>query len=318
MKRLRVAVIVIALLLFCFAFWWNNGKGASNPSDTSEYTFTIKPYENVRDIASNLKNAGLIKDPIVFFLTIKQLGLDGKIQAGNFHLSPSMTADQIAQAFTHGTADTQILFTEGLRATEVDEILQKNISSYNPSWKNTLIANEGYLFPDTYSFPIHTSIDQIVSIMRDNFNKKYQEAAKGQTVTMSQHDAVILASIVEKEGRTDNEMKLVASVLENRLNIGMALQTDATIQYAIGYSPSKKTWWPEITGTDLNIDSPYNTYKNPGLPPTPISNPGLTALSAVLHPAVTDYLYYFTDPKGVTHFAKTLQEQNANIAKYSQ
>ncbi|MDE2025996.1 MAG: endolytic transglycosylase MltG [Patescibacteria group bacterium] len=318
MTRLRVTVIVIALLLFGFALWWNNGKSAVNPSNTTQIPFIIKPYENVRDIASNLKNAGLIKDPIIFFLTIRQLGLDGKIQAGNFHLSSSMTADQIAQALTHGTTDTQILFKEGLRATEIDEILQKNISTYDPSWKNALITNEGYLFPDTYSFPVQASIDQIIAIMRDNFNKKYLLATANQTVKMSQNDAVILASIVEKEGRTDDEMKLVASVLENRLDIGMALQTDATIQYALGYSAAKKTWWPQITGTDINIDSPYNTYKNPGLPPTPISNPGLTALSAVLHPANTNYMYYFTDPKGITHFAKTLQEQNINIAKYSQ
>lgn len=319
MTRLRVTVIVIALLLFGFALWWNNGKGAVNSSDTSSHTFIIKLHENVRDIAYDLKNAGLIKDPIVFFLTIRQLGLGDKIEAGNFHLSPSMTTDQIAQALTHGTTDTPpILFKEGLRATEIDEILQKNLASYDPSWKNTLIANEGYLFPDTYSFPEEATIDQVVSIMRNNFTTKYQQASAGQTVRLSQDDVVILASIVEKEGKSPDDMKKVASVIENRLNIGMALQTDATIQYAIGYSAAKKTWWPQITGTDLNIDSPYNTYKNPGLPPTPISNPGLTALTAVLHPANTDYLYYFTDPKGITHFAKTLQEQNANIAKFSQ
>jgi len=319
MTRLRVTVVIIALLLLGFAVWWNNGKGAVNLTDSSQHPFTITQYENIRDIAYNLKNAGLIKDPIVFFLTIRQLGLDGRIQAGNFHLSPSMTVDQIAQALTHGTTDTpQILFKEGLRATEIAEILQQNIPAYAPAWRDILITNEGYLFPDTYSFPLHATIDQIVSIMRDNFNKKYQQAAKNQTVKLSQNDVVILASIVEREGKSPQEMSTIASVLENRLDLGMALQTDATIQYAIGYSPVKKTWWPQITGADLTINSPYNTYKNPGLPPTPISNPGLTSLTAVLHPVNTDYLYYFTDPKGTTHFAKTLNEQNTNIQRYGE
>lgn len=318
MTRLRVTVVVIALLLLGFAIWWNNGKGPVNSSDTSQQLFIIKPQENIRDIAYNLKNAGLIKDPIVFFLSIRQLGLDGKIQAGNFHLSASMTADQVAQALTHGTTDIWITIPEGKRATEIAEILQQKIASYDTSWTQTLITNEGYLFPDTYNFPAQASIDAIISTMKSNFNQKYRTAAVNETTKLSQEDVVTLASIVEREGKSPEEMSLIASVLENRLDLGMALQTDATIQYAIGYSPVKKTWWPQITGTDLDINSPYNTYRNPGLPPTPISNPGITALKAVLHPAETSYLYYFTDPKGVTHFAKTLDEQNSNIAHYGE
>jgi UPF0755 protein len=318
MTRLRVTVVIIALLLLGFAMWWNNGKSAANPKDTTQQTFVIRPQENVRDIAYNLKNAGLIKDPIVFFLTIRQLGLDGKIQAGNFHLSASMTADQVAQALTHGTSDIWVTVPEGKRATEIAEILQQKIATYSLSWNATLVTNEGYLFPDTYNFPAQATLDQVVTTMKNNFNQKYQEASTNQTAKLSQADIVTLASIVEREGKSPQEMALVASVLENRLDLGMALQTDATIQYALGYSAAKKTWWPQITGTDINIISPYNTYRNPGLPPTPISNPGITALKAVLHPVATDYLYYFTDPKGVTHFAKTLDEQNANIARYGE
>ncbi len=318
MKRLRVTVIVIAVCLLLFALWWHNGKEAVNPTDTAKKQFIITPEENVRDIANQLKNQGLIKDPIIFFLTIKQLGLEGKIQAGNFQLSPSMTEDQIAQALTHGTTDIWVTIPEGKRATEIAEILQEKISTYDPSWKDTLATEEGYLFPDTYLFPANATIDQIIEIMKNNFMTKYHQATINQTANLSEHDIVTLASIIEREGKSPEDMKLVASVLENRLHIGMALQADATIQYAIGYTPAKKTWWPQVTGTDLDIPSAYNTYRNPGLPPTPISNPGLHALTAAATPANTDYLYYFTDGKGITHFAKTLDEQNANIAKFGE
>jgi UPF0755 protein len=149
--------------------------------------------------------------------------------------------------------------------------------------------------------------------MKNNFNVKYAEASAGATTKYTQEQAVTIASLVQREGKSDADMKYIASVLENRLQLGMALQVDATVQYVIG---STFKWWPTPGSADIKIVSPYNTYKNPGLPPTPIANPGLVALTAAMHPADTNYLYYMTDKKGVTHFAKTLQEQDANIAKF--
>ncbi len=315
MKRLKITLLIIAVLAIAAFGYWFIGKQPVNVNDKSEKMFVVKQEENVRDIASSLKQQGLIRSTLVFFFTIKQLGLDGKIQAGDFRLSPSMDVTQIAQALTHGSMDVWVTVPEGKRATEIAEILKLKLPSYNSSWADKLTAEEGYLFPDTYLFPTDADINLVITTMENNFNTKYAQAEAGSINKLSKQDTVILASIVEREGKNPIEMKQIASVLENRLAIGMALQADATMQYAIGKSGR---WWPQVTSNDLQLRSAYNTYKNTGLPPTPIANPGLNALTAVLHPANTNYLYYFTDGKGITHFAKTLEEQNANIYKFGE
>lgn len=313
---MRKIFLPFLVLLFTGVFlWWMHGTSAVNAQDTNKQDFVIAKGEGSRQVASELQAAHLIPDQLIFLLLVKLGGYENSVQAGNFQLSPSQTPQEILAILAKGTTDVWVTIPEGLRATEIAETLQKNFPTYQPSWNTQLQANEGYLFPDTYSFAKDATIDQIIQIMKNNFLQKYQQASKNPTVTFSQHDAVILASLVQREGKSDSDMKYMASVLENRLNLGMALQVDSTVQYIIGTSAK---WWPQPTARDLTINSAYNTYKNPGLPPTPICNPGLVALTAVFHPANTDYLYYFTDGKGITHFAKTLNEQNANIAKYGE
>lgn len=319
MKKLRTLIIIIALCFLGFFIWWSLGKMPVNPQDKTQKTFVISSQENVRDIGYKLKQENLINNPVVFFLTVKELGLDGKIQAGNFHLSPSMNTEQIAEALTHGNTDIWVTIPEGKRATEIAEILASKLPQYNASWSNKLATQEGYLFPDTYSFPTNADVSLVMKTMEQNFMQKYALAKAQQTVSMPQSQAVILASIVEREAISQQDMRGVASVLENRLNLGMALGSDVTVEYALGYQPVAKTWWKkDLTVDDLAIDSPYNTRKFSGLPPTPISNPGLTALEAVLNPLQTDYLYYVSDATGKLHFAKTVDEHNANVAKYMQ
>lgn len=309
----KIFFVLIAVIIAGGFFWWVNGSSAVDPKNTSEKFFVIDKGESARQIGTDLKNAGLIKDATIFYLQIKLSGKDKNIQSGDFRLSPSQTLPSIINSLVRGPIDVWVTIVEGKRAAEINETLQSKIPSYDSSWKQQLIDNEGYLFPDTYLIPKDASIAFIIKVMRDNFDKKYQEALSSSTLTMSQTKVVILASLVQREGRSDTDMKYIASVLENRLNIGMALQVDASVQYIIGNSLN---YWPQPKASDLKINSPYNTYLNPGLPPTPISNPGLSALEAVLAPAKTDYLYYFTDRKGITHFARTLDEQNANIAKF--
>jgi UPF0755 protein len=318
MKKTGVVFALILIISIAVSIWWYIGKSPVNPQSKQQKTFVVSQQENIRDIATNLKKAELIRSPIIFFLTVKLLQLDGKIQAGDFQLSPSQTTQSIAESLTHGTTDIWVIIPEGKRASEIAEIIQSKIPSYQESWKDILATEEGYLFPDTYLFSKDTTITTIIYTMKNNFNKKYQQAAENQTAKLSQADAVILASIVEREGKSEEEMKTIASVLENRLAIHMALQTDSTIQYALGYQTETHSWWKTPTPADLKIQSPYNTYLYPGLPPTPIANPGLVALKSVLNPVTTSYFYYYTDPSGKTHFAKTIQEHNANIQKYSQ
>lgn len=316
MKRLVVTLLIVsALSLLTFTYWFL-GKQPINKNDKSEKVFVVKQQENVRDIASSLKQQGLIKSTLVFFFTIKQMRLDDKIQAGDFRLSPSMDVLQIAQALTHGSIDVWVTIPEGKRATEIAEILKLKLPSFQSDWTDKLVSQEGYLFPDTYLFPTDATVTLIITTMENNFLTKYNQAIANTTTNkLSKSDTVILASIVEREGKNPTEMKQIASVLENRISIGMALQTDATIQYALGKGGR---WWPTVTPFDLQTNSAYNTYKNAGLPPTPIANPGFNSLNAVLHPADTNFLFYFTDSKGITHFAKTLDEQNGNINKFTQ
>lgn len=290
---------------------------AVDSANKKQEIFVIQKGQGIREISSKLKNEGLIKDPIVFFLLVKKLGLDGKIQAGDFRLSQAMNSTEIAQSLTHGTLDTWVTIPEGERSDEIADTLKKTLPNYNSNWRKLLDQNEGYLFPDTYLIARDSTIQMIIKQMRDNFDIKYATAAQNPTTTLSQNDAVILASIVQREAITESDMKYVASVLENRLNINMALGSDVTLEYALGYQPQEKTWWKkDLTVDDLSLDTPYNTRLNSGLPPTPICNPGLVALSAVFHPVKSDYLYYLSDKNGKLHFAKTLQQHNENIKKY--
>lgn len=319
MKRVIAAVGVLVVFVIIFLVWWQNGLSASDPKNTTPTIFVVKNGEGVRIIANNLKEKGLIKDPIVFFLLTKERGLDKQIQAGDFRLNPSMSADEIATSLTHGTLDIWLTITEGLRADEIADLLQEKIPGYKEQWRQVLDQNEGYLFPDTYLIPRDADLNLIVSILKNNFSEKYESVKSEKTTVLSDLQTLIIASLIEREAAFPQDRPLVAGVLINRLNIGMPLQVDPTVQYALGYQKDSKSWWKkDLTFEDLKINSPYNTYENPGLPPGPISNPGLSAIKAALNPAKTDYLYYYSDKKGHLHFAKTLEGHNANIQKYGQ
>jgi|SRR5581483_501464 len=315
MKKLNSVLIIIILLVIAGLVWWSNGSSAVDKSSQTSQIFVIQKGEGVREIASNLKAKDLIKDPVVFFLLVKKDRLDGKIQAGDFRLSKNMDLNTIAQNLTHGTLDIWITIPEGQRADEIAETLKEKVPSYNESWRPVLEQNEGYLFPDTYLIPRDATVDTIVSTMRNNFEKKYAQIAS--SAQLSKKDTVIIASLVEREAKFDADRPLVASVIMNRLNLGMGLQIDATIQYALGYQKGEHTWWKkELNADDLNINSPYNTKLNTGLPPTPISNPGLSALAAAASPAKTNYLYYLSDKYGHNHYEVTYDQHQADIQKY--
>ncbi len=172
-------------------------------------------------------------------------------------------------------------------------------------------SKEGYLFPDTYLFPKEASASSIVAKMVGTYNNKTKNLKNQSGLTNK--DAVILASLIERETKTNEERPMVAGIMLNRLNAGMPLQIDASVQYAVG---TAKDWWPILTLDDISTVSPYNTYKNKGLPPAPIANPGLSSLEAAFAPEDSDYWYYIHDPDGVIHYARTLAEHNSNIAKY--
>src|SRR3989344_4399034 len=153
MKRIYITIGILAVLLVIALAWWINGTSPANPNSNSPKIFVIEQGQGVRAIAKNLKDEGLIKDQVAFFILTKKLGLDSKVQAGSFRLFPSMSAGEIANELTHGTLDIWVTIPEGQRAGEIADALEKNMPNYDSSWEAVLEQNEGYLFPDTYLFP---------------------------------------------------------------------------------------------------------------------------------------------------------------------
>lgn len=315
MRKLLIVIIFTAIFVFGFNLWWQNGTAPVNRKDIAVKLFVIPKGSAIRTIGNELKSQGLIKDPVVFFLYIKQNGLEKGIQAGSYRLSPSMNLAKIMETLGHGTLDVWVTIPEGLRAEEIAKILSDSIPSYKAEWKEALKKNEGYLFPDTYLIPKDAEVASVISILGSNFNQKI--GTIGLTpVSPNLLRVLIIASLVEREAKFAQDRPYVASVIENRLSIGMALQIDATAQYAYGYNVYDKTWWKVPSEKDLKINSPYNTYVNTGLPPKPICNPGLEAIKAAVSPAQSNYMYYINDSTGKLHFAQNLTEHNKNIQKY--
>lgn len=313
--RKPVIVLILIIVIFIGIFlWWNNGLTAVDLKDTTKKSFVIPKGTAVRLIGNDLKEQGLIRDPVVFFIYIKMNNLDRDVQAGSYKLSPSMNLEKITKTLKSGSEDIWITIPEGYRATEIAEVLKANIGTYDDSWVSSLENEEGYLFPDTYLIPKDADVATIISIMKNTFNKRIEEIGLIGT-SQKMNEIVTMASLIEREALRDGEKPMIASVITNRLNDGMALDIDATLQYIKGKDSSGK-WWTVPRGVDKALNSSYNTYKNPGLPPGPIANPGIEAIKAAVNPAQSDYYFYIHDNNGNVHFAKTLSEHNQNIEKY--
>lgn len=320
MKKIQIVLLIFLFIGGFFYLFFHQGVLPFNKADKSTKIFVIPPGQPLQKIIDNLEKEDLIRSKLVFYLVIKQLGIDKSIQAGDFRLSPSMDAYQIAKNLTHGTLDVWITLIEGTRKEEMAQIIGKQLDI--PEVEFIKLAKEGYLFPDTYLLPKDASAQTVINILKNNFDKKFTQELKDKAVKkgLSQEKVVILASIVEKEAKHPEDKKQVASILLKRLENDWPLQVDATIQYALGYQTNEKSWWKkELSFDDLKINSPYNTYKNKGLPPTPISNPGLESILAVIEADTsTPYWYYISDKKGNMHYAKTDEEHQKNIEKYLQ
>ena len=308
-------------------------------SDDTPITFTIASGENVTSISNRLQSAKLIKDPELFRRYLQYNGLDAGIEAGNFVLNQAMTIPQISKVLQEGKIEeVTVTIPEGKRLEEVAGIVAAQVPisateflelAKNPiPWKaqypflNELPADatlEGYLFPDTYRLPKDKiSARDLINRMLSNFDAKVtpQMRADAQAAGRTLGDVERLASIVEREAVVADERPRIAGVYLNRLAAGMSLDADPTVQYAIGDSRTPGVWWfTGLTQDDYHtVDSPYNTYLNPGLPPSPIANPGLSSIKAVIYPEKHDYYYFRAScsQDGTHQFAKTLEEQAAH------
>ena len=281
------------------------------------------------EIRQRLLDAGVVRDPFTLRAALRWSGSSRALQAGEYRFDRPMSAVEVVEKLTRGDVyGRRITFPEGLTIQEMAELYQARefgpASDFLAAARNAALIRdldpeapdlEGYLFPETYAVPRGTPAAKLIALMIDRFRATYtealQERAREQQLTTRQ--VVTLASLVEKETGKGDERPLVAAVYRNRMRIGMGMQADPTVVYALRKAGR---YDGNIRREDLAIDSPYNTYRHAGLPPGPIASPGKAALEASLAPAAVDYLYFVSRNDGSHVFAATLDAHNRNVQEF--
>jgi UPF0755 protein len=308
-----------------------NEPNLAKDAKAESRTFVIARGETAGSIAQRLESEGFIRSALAFAFLLYEDGRETSLQSGTYTISAAFTPRELARVFEKAPSEQAVLrIIEGWRLSETAAAVNKAFPSISAAdftkaavvgqRKNTVLAGlgpevslEGFLFPDTYFFKPTATATQIIDALLDQFELRVgqalRQAAVDRKVTI--YDIVKLGSIVEREARDRQESATIAGVYSNRLQIGMKLDADPTIQYAIGE-------WRELGLDDLEFESPYNTYRVAGLPPTPICSPGQAALEGAAKPAQVPYFYFVakSDGTGGHAFAKTLEEHEANRVKY--
>ncbi len=312
---------------------WYDGL-LTHPLDVNgvEQRFTVESGESVNSIASRLEIVGLIRNAEAFRAYLIYAGWDTTIQAGEYKLSTAMSAMEVARELQDATPEeVTFVILPGWRLEEIAASLPTSGLAITPEEFLTAArtpypdydflagatTTEGFLFPDSYIVPRGVTVDIFVNGLLRNFALHLTPdlTHEYERVGLTTYQAVTLASLVEREAIKDEEKPLIASVYLNRYKINMKLDADPTVQYALGYSIINQSWWTSpLTLIDLQVNSPYNTYINTGLPPTPIANPSMEALRAVAFPAQSNYLYFRAkcDGSGFHDFSETFDEHLAN------
>jgi len=333
MKKLLIPTILPTALFISviagFLWWKQNSRPPSG--DKTPIRFVVQRGKSAAQIAQALYNQGLIKSPLAFKIYVQITGNAERINFGEFKLTPALTLKEIVEALQGSPAELWVTVPEGLRREEIVEKFIKGLEVEEPqasSFRSEFLLNsqdlEGFLFPDTYLFPRDASASAVVKKLKSTFDAKLTPELKDKINKSgySLQEIVTLASLLERETKTDEERPIVAGIILNRLKAGWPLQIDATVQYAIGKAKCQMSnvkcdsWWPILTKEDLEINSPYNSYKFKGLPPTPIANSGFGSLKAAIEPQESEYWFYLHDNEGGIHYAKTIEEHNANIRKF--
>jgi UPF0755 protein len=325
MRSALVSIGLLFLLLTIFFLWF--GIYFLQPADIrgAEQTVIIEDGTPLRDIAAVLESKGIIKNKTFFLLWAKSKGYSKKIKSGEYSLSSAMAPAKIFYILTKGIIITHpVTFPEGFSAEQIGETLARSIKVDKSAFLScihdpTILKKhgisgsslEGYLYPDTYHFNRRQSPQSIIDTMVGRFNDVIRPFKKslGQT-GLTLEEVITLASIVEKETGRADERPLIASVFLNRIRQGMRLDSDPTVIYGI------QNFNGNITRDDLKRYTPYNTYVIEGLPPGPISNPGLQSIKAVIYPAHTDYLYFVSKNDGSHQFSRSLEEHNRAVMTY--
>lgn len=319
-RRLAVVAVIVSVLAVAGALsWYRAGLAPVSTSGNPVIVF-IPPGTGVAEIGAILSTAGLLRNERAFRVMLMVTGLGTKLQAGHYELAPTMSAREIAERLASGdVASFRVTIPEGFTLAQIADRMAKQGDLDREEFLaaatgSALVgevalplpsgALEGYLFPETYEFryddPPRAMVARMVRELDRRFVTPNRDAIAKRGLSL--HEIITLASLVEREARVDSERPLIAGVIQNRLERGMRLQIDATVQYAL---PKHK---PRLTYEDLKVDSPYNTYLYAGLPPGPIASPGLPSLLAALRPARTDALFYVARPDGTHVFTRTYEE----------
>jgi UPF0755 protein len=315
--RLR-ALLVLLLLLAGVAC------GRRGARDDVPTRVVIAPGTTLRAAADSLAARRIIGQPRLFAWYARLKGHDRGLKAGTYVLKRGMPWGDLVDALVGGKGLVQtITVPEGWNLNNIipqlARVLEVPLDSVDAAMRDTALLHrldvptgtlEGYLFPETYTFPPGTTARAAVGTMVDAFEQRWEAAwnARLDTLAMSRHDVMALASIIEKEARRPEERPVISAVYHNRLKKGMRLQADPTVQYALGKHVAR------VMYRDLAVESPYNTYRNAGLPPGPIASPGLPSIRAALYPASVPYLFFVAHPDGHHEFRTTFQEHAIAVA----
>lgn len=335
-KRRFIAFILVLVLMILllsgmlFMNWLGKGSGPIDPGNEETVLVTVPRGTSTNGIGELLESHGLISDAFVFRLKSKLEGYDGKFRAGEYYLSPGMSMDQIIEHLLAGRdSATRFTIPEGYDLRRTADALEaqglidretffKEIEKgefdywFVEGLKEGESRLEGYLYPETYEIFVNATEKEIIGKMLSQFNTVFTEEhiKRMQELELSLNEVMILASIVEREAVVSEDRPIIAGVFQHRLRIGMPLQSCATVQYILGEQK------PVLSIADTQIKSPYNTYLNAGLPPTPICSPGIESINAVLWPEETDYLYFLAKGDGSHVFSVTYEEHLRNKAIY--
>ena len=330
MRKLAVVLFVLVVGAGGAAWWAYARLATPHRGFSGDEVFVELPAgTSVSAMAERLARAGVVSDALTFRLAARLSGQERRLQAGEYRFSGAATPREVVNRLARGDVYVMpITFREGLTIREMAGVFES--SGLGPAdeflaaaGQTDLIADldpraddlEGYLFPSTYTLTRQTTAKELVRMMVAEFERAVPERRRAEAVAqgMSLRDVVTLASVVERETGVPEERRLVAAVFRNRLRIGMPLQTDPTVIYAMMRAGR---WNGNITRNDLQMDHPYNTYRHPGLPPGPIAAPGLESINAVLEPADVPYLYFVSRNDGTHVFSSTLAEHNRAVNEW--
>lgn len=321
LKPLGVAFGLFAIALIVTVLLHSLLFGPAGSNDT-RVQFVISPDESIEAVGIRLEQEHLVRHGWIFQIAYVLSRAESTMRPGGYLIAPAMDAWSVAQTLGSAPYLAWVTIPPSARREEIAEALTRQLSwteSEKEAWliassATTTTFTEGVYFPDIYLIPSDQSPEQIVARLESRFTEAaapYIEEARAQNLEWS--EVLTLASLIERES-AKNDKALVAGILWNRLNRGMLLQVDATLQYIIG--TSENNWWPAPSSEDKYVESPYNTYQHAGLPPAPIATPSLASIEAVLHPEQTTCLYYLHDNKGRIHCSNTYKAHLANVKRY--